>query len=146
MEGDFYNLFQSQRGERLINIPALSIYGTSLPGEPCILLSMPWKYILSCGGKSTSLTLHLSPPSVSRCTVYSFCQPVNATWVRPQTSRIFGILRKASTSEKNLLRHTTETFIFSCHPAKYENHHQMNARLSAPAPLPPPRPPPLIQS
>ena len=31
MEGDFYTLFQSQRGERLVNIPVFPIYGTSLP-------------------------------------------------------------------------------------------------------------------
>ena len=78
MEGDFYTLFQSQRGERLINIPVFPIYGTSLPPPLAVLLSMLSKEILGCGGKSTSLTLHLSPPSVSRCTVHSFCQPVTA--------------------------------------------------------------------
>ena len=131
MEGDFYTLFQSQRGERLINIPVFPIYGTSLPPPLAVLLSMLSKEILGCGGKSTSLTLHLSPPSVSRCTVHSFCQPVTATWVRPQTSRIFGILRKASTSDKTCWDTPQRHFCFPCHPGKNGNHRQMNARFSA---------------
>ena len=43
MKGDFYTLFQSQRGGRLINIPVLSIYGTSLPGKPCIFIECAMK-------------------------------------------------------------------------------------------------------
>ena len=113
MEGDFYTLFQSQRGERLINIPVLSIYGTSLRLSPCgfikyAMKTYPWlrreKYIFDLAFVATlCVSLYCAFfLSACNCNLSSFTN-FQDIW-NPAKSFNLG---------QNLLRHTTKTFLFS---------------------------------
>lgn len=145
MEGDFYTLFQSQRGERLVNIPVFPIYGTSLPlpGKLCSFIKYaikryPWlwreKYIFDLA--------FVAALCVSLYSVF-FLSTCNCNLSSSTNFQDIWNPAKSFNLGKNLLRHTTKTFFFllsSWQKWKPSLNECPFLRLALPFP------PPLIQS
>ena len=139
MEGDFYNLFESQRGEKLTNIPVLSLYGTSLPREPCIFIEYamkryPWlwreKYIFDLA--------FVAALCVSLYCVF-FLSTCNCNLSSSTNFQDIWNPAKSFNLGQNLLRDTTKTFFFLSSWQKWKPSPNE-------CPSPPPRPPLLLSS